>query len=286
MMKPDMPFCETNPQFSANKQVQYPAMNSLRTYLLLSMLLISAAPAADEVRYYDIELIIFESLDPAAKISEVWKHEASMDVPPLAVELGQPYPGPIPKEFDPKLAYKPLTSSELQLTEEAKLLTASNNYRILLHTGWHQPGMDADTALPVHINQSFLETAPTPLTPAGMPPPVTGQSFPAATSSETQTRSILNGYIKIILSRYLHADVNLTYTTNIPLAPPAAAPASLYDDQEVKPIELTQPTVYQLSQTRKMRSKELHYIDHPVIGVLLLATPYAEQVPKRPQGKK
>ena len=237
-------------------------MNFLRTYLLLSIMLISAAPAADEVRYYDIELIIFESLDPAAKISEVWKHEASLEVPPLAVELGQPYPGPIPKEFDPKLAYKPLSSSELQLTEEAKLLTASNNYRILLHTGWHQPGMDADTVLPVHINQSFLETVPTALNPADVSTPASGQSFPTSISGETQTRSILNGYIKIILSRYLHADVNLMYTTNIPLTPPAIAPAtSLSDDQEIKPIEPAQPTVYLLSQTLKMRSKELHYID-------------------------
>ena len=261
-------------------------MNSLRTYLLLSMLLISAATAADEVRYYDIEMIIFESLDEAAKISEVWKHEASVEVPPLAVELGQPYPGPIPKEFDPKLAYKPLTSGELQLTEEAKLLTASNNYRILLHTGWHQPGMDADTVLPVHINQSFLETAPTTLSPAGTPPPATGQTFPASSTSETQTRAILNGYIKIILSRYLHADVNLVYTTNIPLTPPAIAPANLSDDQEVKPIEIAQPTVYLLSQTRKMRSNELHYIDHPVIGVILLATPYEEKASKSPKGTK
>ena len=261
-------------------------MNAFRTYLLLSMLLISAAPAADEVRYYDIELIIFESLDPAAKISEVWKHEASMEVPPLTVELGQPYPGPIPKEFDPKLAYKPLASGELQLSEEAKLLTTSNNYRILLHTGWHQPGMDADTVLPVHINQSFLETVPTSLNPTGINTPTSEQSVPASITSGTQTRSILNGYIKIILSRYLHADINLTYTPNIPLTPPAVTPASMTDDQEVKPIELPQPTVYLLSQTRKMRSRELHYIDHPVIGVLLLATPYEEQTPKSSKGKK
>jgi hypothetical protein len=257
-------------------------MNALRTNLLLVMLLISGAPAADEVRYYDIELIIFESLDPSAKISESWKHEASMEVPPLAVELGQPYPGPIPKEFDPKLAFKPLSSNELQLMEEEKLLTASKSYRILLHTGWHQPGMGADTALPIHINQSFLETVPA-ATQTGTP--LSGPSYPASPGMETQTRSILNGYIKIILSRYLHADINLMYTTNIPLTPPAATPASLPYDQEIKPIEPAQPTVYLLSQTRKMRSKELHYIDHPVLGVILLATPY-EEAAKKSKGKK
>lgn len=239
---------------------------------LLLILLIPGASIAEEVRYYDIEMIIFESLDPAAKQSESWKHEASMEVPPLAVELGQPYPGPIPKEFDPKLAFKVLTSNQLQLTEEAKLLSASNNYRILLHTAWRQPGMDADTALPVHVNLSFIETAA--VTPNQLARPLPTQPGALAPSSDTQTRSILNGYVKIILSRYLHADINLMYTTNIPMTVSAPAPLSPGDNPEIKPIQTTQPTVYQLSQTRKMRSKEVHYIDHPVIGVLVLATPY------------
>jgi hypothetical protein len=270
----DITFCGTNRQFSANNRVQWLQMKFIYPLLIL-ILLIPGAGAAEEVRYYDIELIIFESLDPSAKLSESWKHEASMEVPPLAVELGQPYPGPIPKEFDPKLAFKVLTSNQLQLTEEAKLLSTGNNYRILLHTAWRQPGMDADTALPVHINLSFLETAAS--TSSQIPKPLPSQASVLAPSGDEQTRSILNGYVKIILSRYLHADINLMYTTNIPMTVGAPAPLAPSDNPEFKPIQATQPTVYQLSQTRKMRSKEVHYIDHPVIGVLVLATPYESQ---------
>jgi hypothetical protein len=31
---------------------------------------------------------------------------------------------------------------------------------------------------------------------------------------------------------------------------------------------------FELHQSRRMRSKTLHYIDHPLYGVLLLITPY------------
>ena len=98
-------------------------------------------------------------------------------------------------------------------------------------------------------------------------------NLPTATT-ETQTRSILNGYIKIILTRYLHADIDLTYTTNIPLTTTTVISAANLEQEDAEPIALPQPIVYSLKQTRKMRSKEVHYIDHPVIGVILLATPY------------
>ncbi|MFV2061662.1 MAG: CsiV family protein [Gammaproteobacteria bacterium] len=30
-------------------------------------------------------------------------------------------------------------------------------------------------------------------------------------------------------------------------------------------------------QTRRLRSKELHYIDHPVISIIALITPYKKE---------
>lgn len=230
--------------------------------------LYSGLSQADEVRYYDIEVIIFESLDEGARISENWRHEVTLDVPPMVVELGQPYPGPIPKQFDPKQSFRVTATNQFQLQEEAKLLTESKNYRILLHTGWRQPGMDVDTALPVHITQSFIVDE-------------AGKSLAANTApvrspviNQIQTRSTLNGYIKVILSRYLHMDVKLAYTTKIPLTTETVIPAQTLDAQDTVPVGPPKPVVYYLEETRKMRSKEVHYLDHPVLGVVLLATPF------------
>ena len=97
-------------------------------------------------------------------------------------------------------------------------------------------------------------------------------NLPAPTAN-VQTRNILDGYIKIILSRYLHAEFNLTYTTNIPVGSTRILTAANLDDDQLE-ATLPQQIVYHLMESRKMRSKEVHYIDHPVLGVIILATPF------------
>lgn len=252
--------------------------------ILLLFTWVTAAQAADEVRYYDIETIIFESLDPAARESENWKTDINRQIPPVVAELDQPYPGPFPPQYDPSLTFKTLPQSEFQLTNEEKLLTDSHQYRILLHTAWVQPGMGPDVALPVHITRTFLTDTPVahsliPATP-DMPP----ANLPLPTATE-QTRSVLDGYIKIILTRYLHADVDLVYTTGLPLTPQAgiSTPATATDGN-TEPVIQRPPVIYRLLESRRMRSKELHYLDHPVLGMLLLITQYEGKTPK-PLGK-
>jgi hypothetical protein len=259
----------------------------------LFLFLVSVAcmtQAAQGVRYYDIETIIFESLDPSARQSENWKTDINRQIPPVFAELDQPYPGPIPPQYDPSLTFKTLPPSAFRLQDEAKLLTNTNQYRILLHTAWVQPGMAPAAALPVHINRSYLTETPVmhSLVPADSDMPAS--NLPAPTTP-SQTRSVLDGYIKIILTRYLHADVDLTYTTGLPLNPqtglstPAInnTQATTPDTQMVTP-DTQVPVIYRLKESRRMRSKELHYLDHPVLGMLLLITQH-EVKPTTPSRK-
>ncbi len=244
---------------------------------LLSVLFVSSPLSADEVRYYDFEIIVFESNDPAARHSEVWKNAVTIEIPEKFVQLNRPYPGPMPRQYSPKLTFKRLPKSSYRLTQEAKLLTANNQNKILLHTSWRQPGMPAETALPIHFKREFINTTASPAQPispdafsSNAPRP-----HPADEVEVQQSKAILDGYIKIILSRYLHADVNLIYTTGIPISSTTVlAPTNQRneDEQDIKAVP--RPVIYQLKQTRKMRSKEVHYLDHPVLGMLILATPY------------
>lgn len=66
----------------------------------------------------------------------------------------------------------------------------------------------------------------------------------------------LSGVVKVGLSRYLHLDANLLYRK----AGTATAEEPAFE-------------TYQLSETRRMRSKEIHYLDHPMFGVIALITP-------------
>jgi len=233
----------------------YNLMKTIPVFLASLLILLAVQAArADETRYYDIEVIIFESKDASSRQSELWKTDIQRAAPPIAVELGQPYPGPLPAGFNSKLTFKPLSKSNFRLAQENKLLQASDRYRILYHNAWRQPGMDAKTALPVHIKQSFVQD---------MVPATTVPAY------AQQTRAELDGYIRIILSRYLHAEVDLMYTTGLPASSAYTAYPGTAPQQDIVP-----PVVYRLQESRRMRSTEVHYLDHPVLGVIVLVTPY------------
>ena len=71
-------------------------------------------------------------------------------------------------------------------------------------------------------------------------------------------RSSVHGTVTVSLARYLEVEVDLLY--NRPASSEAAAPGSA-------------PTRFRLVSERRMRSGELHYVDHPLFGVLVLLTP-------------
>lgn len=67
----------------------------------------------------------------------------------------------------------------------------------------------------------------------------------------------LSGVITVGLSRYLHLDTNLLYRKAVT---PGEESGAAY-------------VTYQLSESRRMRSREIHYLDHPMFGVIALITP-------------
>ena len=69
----------------------------------------------------------------------------------------------------------------------------------------------------------------------------------------------MHGTVKISLERYLHVDVDLLYRRVV------AGDSSATD---------AVPTRFRLTAAHRMRSGDLHYIDHPLFGVLILITPF------------
>ncbi|MBI3561366.1 MAG: hypothetical protein HY080_06580 [Gammaproteobacteria bacterium] len=219
-----------------------------RAWLFLC-LFSSTIVLAEEARNYQIELVVFENLDLSNRQSEIWPTQLNFTLPSNMVELGS--------GNDLKFGFRPVAGTKL--TQEIKNLEASNNYRILLHSSWRQPGLDAQAALPVHLSATIVVPSNDPAIPG---------------SPVVETQKVLDGYIKIILAKYLHADVDLIYhdvsntpsPTPLPPVLPAASPS-------LKLSETNLPPIFELKQSRKMRSKELHYLDSPVLGMLIYIIP-------------
>jgi hypothetical protein len=62
---------------------------------------------------------------------------------------------------------------------------------------------------------------------------------------------VLDGILRVYRLRYLHVDVDLVYHRS------------------------GVDTPFRLQTSRRMRSGELHYLDHPLFGLLILVTPLA-----------
>ena len=134
--------------------------------------------------------------------------------------------------------FRLLKPEELTLQAAYAQLERLSAYEPLAHGGWVQDGLPEGEAAP--FNLAYL-----------------GVSNPAGT-------------IKLHLSRFLHLTLNLDYRRagQESFAVRGPNPFALGE------VEL-QPR-YTISTQRRARSGELHYIDHPLFGVLLRVTPEPE----------
>ena len=136
----------------------------------------------------------------------------------------------------PRPKFRVLRADELELRGALQRLGRDGEYTPLAHGGWILPAYPPDQAVPIDI--SLL----------GAVNPV--------------------GTVKLHLSRFLHVTVDLVYR-----APPVPEflQAATVDNERLSELEL--PPRYALRTQRRVRSGEVHYLDHPAIGILVVVRP-------------
>lgn len=140
-----------------------------------------------------------------------------------------------PRSWDgyPLQAFEELPRNDLRLSADASRLTRSGDYSVLYHRGWLQP--------------------------------IGGRQQARAVRVKASTEGYeLDGSISIYRNRFLHAQPSLQLSSHgrSPQALPATDSDTLY-----------RPAAWLLQDARRMRSNEIHYIDHPQMGVLLIIRP-------------
>jgi len=219
--------------------------------LLLFPLLAQAAPR------YKVEMIFFRNTDPQAFYSEHW---------PLAEGL-QGQSGE--RQGVPK-AFRLLPDSEYTLADAEKRLQSSPRYQVLTHLVWVQPGLDAEHALPMPVSggkdyslefpdrmRSHWET--------------NGQGETVEVAGPTSLNE-LDGSVRLVLGRYLHIYTDLVLRQ----------PVVMEQLDEVTQEVTEQKTLFDvpIRSHRRMRSRELHYLDHPLLGIIIQVTPVEEDAPQ------
>ena len=189
---------------------------------------------------YQVELIAFARSD--ADNEESWDRQYDLRYPELYVNLQTNDGSGAP--------YQQLGADTMQLSKEAAVIASRRNWRVLLHTAWRQTVDDPARATAVIISG--------------------GKAFGA--------HHELEGSFKLSVERFLRVDANLwlsRFATDatgasvqiLPNVPGAIAPAAGDNANYVA----TQTVL--LQEQRRLRSGELHYFDHPRLGLIVLVTP-------------
>ncbi|MDO6594926.1 CsiV family protein [Neptuniibacter sp. 1_MG-2023] len=232
-------------------------MKKLYSALIFSALSLTAN-AAD---WYKVEVVVFANQDSAPIADEYWPDIEEIPAPSNAINL---------KSSNAEgSAYKRLPGSSLTLHDEKNRLRNSGPYKVLFHAGWMQPVYRTQTPRPIHI-----------------------------TGGEILDNGMheLDGYIAVGRGTYLHFRPDLylsrrlsadeakllkddpTATNNavdenaasiLTMQASSSASSSLASELFTIPNILTA----NLNQARRMKSKELHYIDHPLMGILVEIRP-------------
>jgi len=204
--------------------------------LLISLLLIAPASVAQD-RHYLIEVIMFENIAEAKKASS-----GQLYFPRMRSGIG------LASDKAASLGFA-LVEGATSLDETADIIRGSGSYRLLRHFAWHQPGLDAKNAQAVRISvgKTMPIYLPEDLSPYKKFIPASAQPQPSRTRKITT--SSVNGTLKVRLGRFLHLDTHLVFT------------------------DVENQKSYRLSQSRKMRSGEFHYIDNPRFGLLVKILP-------------
>lgn len=231
----------------------------MRFFLLLSLLGFAPSLLAD---WYQVEVILFQHLN-ADTDGEFWSENPGLPDREGSIQLIEPGETAAAEETAPpsRVPYQALSTAHYRLNGVEGALRLAREYRPLLHVAWQQPGQGADRSRAVHLERLRSQDAQT--VDRGRPAPG-GGGYP---SNFVVPDPLLEGTVRLRISRFLHVDVDMAFFPERAAAPaPAQTPAAGDGAAE---LERQSADYVRLRQSRKIKLNELHYFDHPLFGVIV-----------------
>lgn len=223
-------------------------------------------PAFREVKHPE-EFIrlqgISEILTANSELAEA--DDASVNTPETSTELAAP------QSAQGLEAFLALSEFERQLIEIREKIEDSRSYELLFHEAWNQPVPGRDAVVPIRIDA--------------------GERF--------GRQSELQGYISLYVERYLHFSTDLSLIEyrksqdpfSVISAPDIGRKSnqllndfggiSLLNTDSLANNQITRKSNdffvsvqnAQMKESRRMRSGQIHYLDNPEFGLIILITP-------------
>jgi len=242
------------------------------------LFMLFAMPALAE-RQFDIEVVIFKRAIDAEKTNESWPQ----NLPSIEFKNSGSLND---SNYRARKGVVMLPASEYKLNDQVTKLSQHAGFKILMHKAWRQGDKGRYGSPSFHIkagkdfSKRFNEDGTIRLnTPAVSNEGITEQSIPKPIPQ-------LEGKLQIFVEHYLYADLELDLkapgTRSLGFLPQEFNESNIqpsFNNQvtHVGMMEEIAPSIHEeeflqtfrMDQKRRMRSNETHYLDHPLLGVLI-----------------
>ena len=256
-----------------------------RLLLPLILLCTTSAISAEE-RWFEIELLLFQrNMDIKAVKEDLIIKNSMIDsssstrllkteVNNLCVEGSPCLHKKIPvlidnTQFDAQAnGFQRLDNEQLQLTPQREKLKKHASFEPLLHLAWRMPVKNRNSAKAIHL--------------------FAGENYADKIAQSASDKWAIDGNFKIYLDRYLFIDSQLLVRqeTTQDIISAAVKPQEqefevldsendvqvIKQNENLEPAEVKQKTVINevlFDQNRRLRSGEIHYFDHPLMGMIV-----------------
>lgn len=251
---------------------------------LIPLLLLFVSLPSLAQRQFDIEVIIFKRAVDAEKVNESWPNTQ----PKISLERVGSFQD---TQYRASKGVKMLPYSEYKLTPQKDKLKQHAGFEVLMHTAWRQGDQGKSSAPVFHIQagKDFSKQFNADGSEKGA---VTASAYGFQEETIDKPLYELDGKLQIYVQHYLYAE------TTLDLKAPSVREVKLQEQQieldspvngaesNVQVGNLTEisPTVeveeflksYRMEQKRRMRSTETHYLDHPLLGMVIQVRRVAE----------
>lgn len=248
---------------------------------LIPLLLLFVSLPTLAQRQFDIEVIIFKRAVDAEKQTESWPNS----LPQITMDRVGSFSD---AAYRSKKGVMMLPYSDYALNDQAQSLKKHAGFTVLMHTAWRQGDQGRYSAPVFHIQagKDFSTTYRPDGSEIGSK---SNEVVMEGITEESIAKPLyeLDGKLQIYVEHYLYADAT------IDLKSPSVRDVTMETKRidldsdsvnnvedstvQVGNLEDVTPTVeverflksYRMEQKRRMRSTETHYLDHPLMGMII-----------------
>lgn len=275
--------------------------------LVALFLSVASLSAQAEQRWFEVELLLFERNTKIKDIKEHLSSEEILVDTENSISILKPIrkhvciegetclfnknPTVISKAiFDSQgNNFQRLDSSHLQLVKQREKLEKHDSFEPVFHMAWRMPVKSPKSAKPIHLfagdnlalnlQKQQLETVSLNTSDA-----VSTELENVQVQVPLSDKWAIDGNFKVYLDHYLYIDSQLIIRKEVTedVKQPEPVAIEVIDDENGVQIatqdEQQQTTVVEqqtvikeilFDQNRRLRSEEVHYLDHPLIGIIV-----------------